>query len=500
MVLVGSYLRSVRVKCAIFGTVLVLLLFLTISETWKYDSYISPISIKGDYASISNVRFTDEDIRYFNANKEEAYTFWDKVFKIIRENRLHLSRSELRNAISYTKVSGKKITNTKELLLSKAVISDKAFKEFQVRHKNVLKELPSWLPTTTYNVESNGIVFVGGGKFSWLSYLSLLGLRDTGSKLPVEVIMPTYLDYKQELEFCIEILPKLNASCVVIPDALGASTMNTWNKKIKSYQFKILALLASSFQNVLLLDSDNIVIENPDPFFDSNLFKKYGMVTWPDYSERTISPHFYNISGTEVNERKRARYNRIPIGYTESDDNLSDAEKGSVPFHDLDGTVPNLSTESGQLFINKLSHGRTLLLSLYYNLYGPKLYYKLFSLGELGEGDKDTFAAAATVLKQNFYQLKSPIKGIGHYGKGNPFQGKAMAQKNPLKDYEIFKERALKPLAEQEKSRVPLNERVQHAEQTIKDHFTSDNDNPIFAMHCRFPKLDPANIMRREYI
>lgn len=63
MVLVGSYLRSVRVKCAIFGTVLVLLLFLTISETWKYDSYISPISIKGDYASISNVRFTDEDIR-----------------------------------------------------------------------------------------------------------------------------------------------------------------------------------------------------------------------------------------------------------------------------------------------------------------------------------------------------------------------------------------------------------------------------------------------------
>jgi alpha 1,2-mannosyltransferase len=96
--------------------------------------------------------------------------------------------------------------------------------------------------------------------------------------------------------------------------------------------------------------------------------------------------------------------------------------------------------------------------------------------------------------------LKSPIKGIGHYGKGNPFQGKAMAQKNPLKDYEIFKEWALKPLAEQEKSRVPLNERVQHAEQTIKDHFTSDNDNPIFAMHCRSPKLDPANIMRRDSI
>ncbi|CUM49769.1 unnamed protein product [Debaryomyces tyrocola] len=500
MILVGSYLRSIRVKFTVFGAVLVLLILITISETWKYDSYISPISIKGYYASISNEKFTDEDIRKFKADKTEAYTFWNKVFKIIRENRLHLNKSELRNAISYTKVSGKKITNTKEVLLSKAIISDKAFKELQVRHKNVLEELPSELPTTTYNLESNGIVFVGGGKFSWLSYLSLLSLRETGSKLPVEVIMPTYFDYKQELEFCIEILPKLNASCVVIPDAFGASTMNRWNKKIKSYQFKILAVLASSFQNVLLLDSDNIVIENPDPFFDSDLYKKYGMITWPDYSERTISPHFYNISGTEVNERKRVRYDRLPIGYTESNDNLSDAERDSVPFHDLDGTVPNLSTESGQLFINKLSHGRTLLLSLYYNLYGPKLYYKLFSLGELGEGDKDTFTAAATVLKQKFYQLKSPIKGIGHYGKGNPLQGKAMAQKNPLKDYEIFKERVLKPLVEQEKSTVPLNERLQCAEQIIKDHFTSDNDNPIFAMHCRSPKIDPANIMRRDSI
>lgn len=496
MVLTGSYLRSLRVKCAILGAIFLLLIFITIREV-SYDGQLIPVSIKGYYTSPSNQRLTDDNK---DANKIKAEIFWDGVFKIIAENRLQLTESEIDNAISYNKHSGTKEEHTKKVLLSKADISDKAFKEFKERHKNVLEVLPSELHTTTYKLGSNGIVFVGGGKYSWLSYLSILGLRDTGSKLPVEVIMPTYFDYEEELAFCTEILPKLNASCVVISEVFGASVMTRWNNKFKSYQFKSLALMASSFQNVLLLDSDNIVIENPDPFFDSELFKNYGMVTWPDYWRRTISPHFYTISGAEVNERKRVRYNRITIGNAESDDNLSEAEKDSVPFHDLDGAVPNLSTESGQFYISKLSHGKTLLLSLYYNLYGPKLYYKLFSLGELGEGDKDTFAAAATVLKQNFYQLKSSIKGVGHYDKDVHHQGKAMAQKNPLKDYEMFKKNVLEPLKEQEKTNVPLNKRVQYAKKIIKDHFSSNNDNPIFAMHCHYPKLDPADIMQRDSI
>lgn len=193
MVVMGSYLRSLRVRCAIFGAVLVLLILIIISETSEqYDSYLSPIPIKGYYRSFSNERYIDEDMRKC-ANKAEAHTFWDKVFKIISENRLNLTSAELDNAISYNKVSDKTKMNTKEVLLSKATISEKAFKEFKERHKLLLEELPSELPTTTYNLGSSGIVFIGGGRFSWLSYLSLLGLRETGSKLPVEVIMPTYL-------------------------------------------------------------------------------------------------------------------------------------------------------------------------------------------------------------------------------------------------------------------------------------------------------------------
>lgn len=155
--------------------------------------------------------------------------------------------SELDSAIIYRKTSGKDEANTKEALLSKADISDKAFNELRVRHKNLLRKLPPELPETTFNLNSNGIVYVGGGKYSWLTYLSLLGLRESGSRLPVEVIMPTYTDYEEELEFCTNILPKLNASCVVIPEVFGPSVMKRWNKKFKSYQFKSLGIMASSF-------------------------------------------------------------------------------------------------------------------------------------------------------------------------------------------------------------------------------------------------------------
>lgn len=284
-------------------------------------------------------------------------------------------------------------------MLSKANISKETFNEFKQKHDSLLKELPPVISEVTYKPNSSGIIYVGGGKYSWLSYILLLALRETGSKLPVEIMLPTINDYEKELEFCDDLLPRLNASCVVIPSSLGSSVMSFWSNKFSSYQFKSLALMTTSFQNVLLLDSDNIVIENPDTFFESKLFREFGMITWPDYWERTISPLFYNISGVEVNERRRIRYNRLPFQVS-PDDNLTKEESEEVPYHDLDGTVPDLSTESDQLFINKATHGRTLLLSLYYNIYGPGLYYKLFSLGEKGEGDKDTFSAAATVVNK----------------------------------------------------------------------------------------------------
>lgn len=45
---------------------------------------------------------------------------------------------------------------------------------------------------------------------------------------------------------------------------------------------------------------------------------------------------------------------------------------------------------------------------LYYQLYGPSIYYPLLSQGTLGQGEKETYVAAAMALNMSFYQIHTP--------------------------------------------------------------------------------------------
>lgn len=487
-----------KLFCIFLGVVLVFIIANLYSEQgYKYISGVTKNDKATSLGKQSSSVTSEESSDFI---EKPAHKFWNHIFTLMNNNGLDFKSNEIENVIHYNDKSEQKTKiSSKDALLSRANISKESFNEFKRKHDSLLNELPLVVSESTYKPNSSGIIYVGGGKYSWLSYISLLGLRETGSKLPVEIMLPTINDYEKELEFCDVLLPRLNASCVIIPNALGSSVLSSWTNKFSSYQFKSLALMTTSFQNVLLLDSDNIVIENPDTFFESKLFKDYGMITWPDYWERTISPLFYDIAGVTINERRRTRYNRLPLQVS-IDDNLTEEQSKEVPYHDLDGTVPDLSTESGQLFINKATNGRTLLLSLYYNIYGPNLYYKLFSLGEKGEGDKDTFVTAATVMNQTFYQLKSSIRAIGHFDSDVHFQGKAMAQKNPLIDYEIFEDTVLETSDNKKALEKPLDETIMERKQIIEKYFNSNNNNPIFAMHCHYPKLDPSDLMKRKDI
>ena len=166
-------------------------------------------------------------------------------------------------------------------------------------------------------------------------------------------------------------------------------------KNVKGYQLKALALLASSFRKTLLLDADNYVVNSIDSFFDSEIIEDYGMALWPDYWKRLHHPAVYDIVGSHVDSSRRARF----IMDTVSPSQLYQSDDISkVPFHDLDGTIPDGGTESGQLFVDKYKHLDTIILSLYYNYNGPSYYYPLLGQGLAGEGDKDTFALAARAL------------------------------------------------------------------------------------------------------
>lgn len=419
--------------------------------------------------------------------------YWSSVFQLFSENRPKIPNLESSELIRYTEKSKQVKGKTRAALLSRAVISDNTLKELQTKHQQVLRDLPVQSLWKTYRKGSKGIVMVGGGRFSWLSYLSIQELRATGLNIPVEIMLPSFEDFEKETDFCVKVLPKINARCRIIPEILGPTVMKNWSSELASYQLKSLAMIASSFQHILLLDSDNMAIQKPDDVFESKLYQECGMITWPDYWKRTISPHYYDIAGIKVNEHLRVWYNRMPL-HVVGTSNVDDVN--SVPYHDLEGTVPNPSTESGQLFINKELHAHTLMLSLYYNVFGPHLYYKLFSLGEPGEGDKDTFLAAAVAANQSFYQVKSLIRTYGYFDKNGEFRGVAMGQKSPLIDHRKYKANFIDvPYPTKPKS---FKEQAKHIDDVMGKEFDTHDVESVMFLHCNFPKLDPLDLWSRD--
>jgi len=403
-------------------------------------------------------------------NKQHQ-NFYKKIFKMLNEQKFKIPVLELKKKalisdrdfiLSYNELQGFLEIDSKQISLLNKL------------HEDVFKQLPKKFPRGLY--KGSGIVLIGGGKFSWLSLLSIKSLRSFGSKLPVELIIPTQEEYEQEL--CEVILPSLNGKCILLNHVFSDEIME--EIKFSGYQYKSLALIASSFNNVLLLDSDNILVSNPDYLFEKNPFKNHGMILWPDYWRRTTSTFFYEIAGINVTNI-RIRDEKWPISSPEEIKDIN-----SVPYHDLKGSLPDLSSESGQLMIRKSDHLKTILLSLFYNLYGPKFFYPLLSQGQSGEGDKDTFIAAAVKSNEDFYQLKTEIQSFGWF-EDNNFNGVAMGQRNPIEDYEYYEDFILNG---------PKLEGSNNNNNKDVPDFKKFNtkSSSIFTVHANFPKLNPIEL------
>lgn len=375
---------------------------------------------------------------------------------------------------------------SKQFLLDCLFLPDDLFKDLQKSHDYFVNHIPNHYQDGTYH--GDGIVLIGGGKFSWLALLSVENLRLTGSKLPVEIIIPQREDYERQL--CEVILPKLNARCVPLYNFINLENPNF---HLTGYQLKSISLLVSSFQNVLFLDSDNIPVSNPDYLFASNLFEENGMVLWPDFWRRVTHPKYYDLAGYQIGtSRVRNFLDKItpPSYYT----NEGDDPDTDFPFHDRDGTMPDLSTESGQILVNKKTHFKSLLLSFYYNVYGPRHYYPLFSQGGKGEGDKETFYAASQFFKLPVYQVNKAVGVIGHWD-DSKYHGVGMIQYDPVVDYENeskFQEFILDKI---ENSGKNGNNQFVYDPMEFFNWFTKYNSKPMF-VHSNYPKIEPIDLLQ----
>lgn len=362
-----------------------------------------------------------------------------------------------------------------------------------------IKTLPTTLPESLY-ANDKGIVTVGGGKFSVILVTMLATLRERNTTLPVEILIPEE-DENDKKDFCIDYAPMYNAKCIYMSSFLKKDVMGELAPS--RFAYKPFAILLSSFKNVVFIDADSYALKTLDNVLDSKPYKNYGLITWPDIWRRAISPEYYDISGISYNLKKRVRWamdDISPPTRYEKEKELADPEylKNNVPFHDLEGTIPDLSSESGQLLINKISHFDTLLLSIYYNVFGLKWYYRLFSQGNSGEGDKDTYVAAAHALKNSYYQVKQSLS-FSAYSHNNEFAGVGLLQHDFEEDYNLYTRASTKVksnLSDYSKFDEFYNCETSFLEELMRDD--EGNDSSIMFLHASFFKFEPLTLFREK--
>lgn len=264
-------------------------------------------------------------------------------------------------------------------------------------HGDIVEYIHQRAEMLSFRPGTRGIATTAGGKYIPVLLVSLRLLRQTGSTLPVEVFLSQWSEY--DYHTCEKVLPSLNARCLVLSDMW--STTPSF-RAVHQYQFKVFALLYSSFEDVLFLDADAFPLHDPNILFDAEPYRTTGFVTWPDFWASTTHASFYNIASIDPAPPRDLRY----------------------------------ASESGEMLMSKPKHAATLLLATYYNYYGPDCFYHLLSQGAGGEGDKETFLHAAMALNASFWDVRAKVLALGSHESGE-WRGAGMIQHDPMEDYDL---------------------------------------------------------------
>ncbi|OBA28314.1 nucleotide-diphospho-sugar transferase [Hanseniaspora valbyensis NRRL Y-1626] len=370
------------------------------------------------------------------------------------------------------------------------IVNEKMTDIIKEKHVQMIENVNNNFEFDTDNFyQGTGVVFVGGGKHSAMVYSIIKIMRLLGTTLPVEVFIPDRKSVESDTNFCEMLQKEDNGRCIYLDEKFDAKkTLN--QTSFKTYQYKSLALLTSSFQHVLLLDADDYPLVKLDDAFEHEAYKNTGMVVWPDMWRRSTHPFFYESANITINFEKRKR-NFIDTFSDQKDlipenvDSLTD-----VPYHDFEGTLPDPSSETGQFMIDKKKHWKSLILSFYYNTFGPNLYYHLLSQYSAGQGDKETFIAAAHVLNLPYYQVFSASTLDGYFRQnGEGFKSTGYYQKDFRNDFAIKKKLDTT-------NNLLLKENLNTFPLPIRELYFSSKATETFAMfaHINFPKFNPLEL------
>lgn len=191
-------------------------------------------------------------------------------------------------------------------------------------------------------------------------------LRRTGSALLLEVFLETEDDYEPNM--CEVVLPRWNATCIVLSSLIGASSQSF---KLAGADLWPFALLFSSFESVLFLGAGTFLVRSPDALFDSDPFMRTGLVTWPSMKYASFPGQSFELFGldSDISSHLRANDNR-------------------------------------QILLSKKQHAVTLFMATYHSIYHA--YYGPL-INEL-----DFVSSAAAIMKIPFYQVDHHPRQLGN--------------------------------------------------------------------------------------
>lgn len=234
----------------------------------------------------------------------------------------------------------------------------------------------------------NGIVICAGGiKYLTCAWVCVNMLRKLGCYLPIEI---WHLGKGELNKTITRLLVKRNVVFVDASELRAKYPVRT----LEGWPLKAYAIINSRFQNVLLLDADNVPVTNPEYLFTTHAFKRTGAVFWPDFGRLAPDRAIWKICGI--------RYQNEP------------------------------EFESGQVLVNKAKCWNALNLALWYNEHADYYYQHI-------HGDKETFHMAFRKLSQPYAMPKTPILSLdGVVMCQHDFQGKRVFQHRNLRKWELY--------------------------------------------------------------
>lgn len=298
---------------------------------------------------------------------------------------------------------------TSEELKNYLQVDENEIRKLRKLHEKVIRRIPLKLKNKEFN--GRGIVMSADGVYFPSALATIKWIRSRGYQIPIELFIGRRNSWERA---CDDLLPSINVKCKCLEDLYGKYFKTLGSSG--GFLYKPLSILMSDFDEIYWTDPDSLPLVDVEEQLKEPLFQQIGYIFTSDYWPRTTSPHFYNITNLKLGP----------------DDYGSGKKLRQI---DRENAISGMSSESGQFYVKKSTHFRSLVLSLYYSVKG-EIWWPLLSQGAPGEGDKEVWPAAAQVLGESWYQTHTKPLEAGYNEKGE-VHGFCMVQPDFVRDHEI---------------------------------------------------------------